>query len=149
MSLEKCDVVSDEITKSKTKYGLSLLLGTAVVTIIYVSVNVMFYRSFTVEDIGTPEKDRVGIAAAQAILAQAELDIALMILIASFGGQRNDFMGARVYKYGKDGLFLRKQRFYQHSVPANALWILFYGRILSFSGRMGIINRFLFSGLFS
>ena len=78
--------VSDEIKNPKRNIGLSLLLGTAVVTLIYVSLNIMFTAVLPIEAIGTPEKDRVGIAAAQAIFGPSGTSIiALMILIASFG----------------------------------------------------------------
>ncbi|MCC9066119.1 APC family permease [Flavobacterium piscisymbiosum] len=134
--------VSDEIKNPKRNIGLSLLLGTAVVTIIYVSVNVMFTAVLPVEAIGTPEKDRVGIAAAQAIFGSSGTSIiALMILIASFGCANGMILsGARVYQsMAKDGLFFKKTAILnKHSVPANALWIQFFmAVILSLSGRYG------------
>ncbi|MFH6999555.1 APC family permease [Flavobacterium sp. FlaQc-57] len=134
--------VSDEIKNPRRNIGLSLLLGTAVVTIIYVSLNIMFTAVLPIEAIGTPEKDRVGIAAAQAIFGSSGTSIiALMILIASFGCANGMILsGARVYQsMAKDGLFFKKTAILnKHSVPANALWIQFFmAVILSLSGRYG------------
>jgi len=102
----------------------------------------MFTAVLPIEAIGTPEKDRVGIAAAQAVFGSSGTSIiALMILIASFGCANGMILsGARVYQsMAKDGLFFKKTAILnKHSVPANALWIQFLmAVILSLSGRYG------------
>lgn len=134
--------VAGEIKKPKRNIGLSLLLGTAVVTFIYVAVNVMFTAVLPLEAIGTPEKDRVGIAAAQAIFGgSGTAVIAVLILIASFGCANGMILaGARVYySMAQDGLFFKKTGVLnKNAVPENALWIQFVvAVILSLSGRYG------------
>jgi APA family basic amino acid/polyamine antiporter len=134
--------VAGEIKNPKRNIGLSLLLGTAVVTFIYVAVNVMFTAVLPLEAIGTPEKDRVGIAAAQAIFGgSGTAVIAVLILIASFGCANGMILaGARVYySMAQDGLFFKKTGILnKNAVPENALWIQFVvAVILSLSGRYG------------
>ncbi|WP_428667087.1 APC family permease [Runella sp.] len=134
--------VAGEIKNPKRNIGLSLLLGTAVVTLIYVSVNVMFTAVLPLEAIGTPEKDRVGIVAAQAIFGNSGTAvIAVLILVSSFGCANGMILaGARVYySMAKDGLFFRKTgELNQNAVPSYALWIQFaVAVVLSLSGRYG------------
>jgi APA family basic amino acid/polyamine antiporter len=134
--------VAGEIKNPKRNIGLSLLIGTAVVTLIYVSVNVMFTAVLPLEAIATPEKDRVGIVAAQAIFGQSGTAvIAVLILISSFGCANGMILaGARVYySMAKDGLFFKKTgELNKNAVPAYALWVQFVvAAILSLSGRYG------------
>ncbi len=134
--------VAGEIKNPKQNIGLSLLIGTAVVTFIYVAVNVMFTAVLPVEAIGTPEKERVGIAAAQAIFgASGTAVIAVLILVASFGCANGMILaGARVYySMAKDGLFFKKTgTLNKNAVPEYALWFQFVvAVILSLSGRYG------------
>lgn len=134
--------VAGEIQNPKRNIGLSLLIGTLLVTLIYVSINLMFTAVLPIEAIGTPEKDRVGIAAAQAIFGKmGTAIIAILILIASFGCANGMIIaGARVYhSMAKDGLFFEKTgHLNRYSVPENALWAQFAAAvILSISGRYG------------
>ncbi len=134
--------VAGEIKNPRHNIGLSLLIGTALVTFIYVSINVMFTAVLPLEAIGTPEKDRVGIAAAQAIFGtMGTALIAILILIAAFGCANGMILaGARVYySMAQDGLFFRKTgQLNRHSVPEYALWAQFVvAAILSLSGRYG------------
>ncbi len=134
--------VAGEIKNPKRNIGLSLLLGTAVVTFIYVAVNVMFTAVLPIEAIGTPEKDRVGIAAAQAIFGGiGTAVIAVLILIASFGCANGMILaGARVYySMAQDGLFFKKTGLLnKNAVPEYALWFQFIvAVVLSLSGRYG------------
>ncbi len=134
--------VAGEIKNPKQNIGLSLLLGTAVVTFIYVTLNIMFTAVLPIEALGTPEKDRVGIVAAQAIFgANGTAVIALLILIASFGCANGMILaGARVYySMAKDGLFFKKTgNLNKNAVPEYALWLQFVvAVILSLSGRYG------------
>ncbi|WP_028526020.1 APC family permease [Runella limosa] len=134
--------VAGEIKNPKRNIGLSLLIGTAVVTFIYVSINLMFTAVLPIEALGTPEKDRVGIVAAQAIFgASGTAVIAVLILISSFGCANGMILaGARVYySMAQDGLFFRKTgELNKNAVPAYALWLQFLVAVaLSLSGRYG------------
>ncbi|WP_421826792.1 APC family permease [Larkinella sp.] len=134
--------VAGEITNPKRNIGLSLLLGTLMVTVLYVSLNIMFTAVLPLQDIGFTEKDRVGIAAAQAIFgASGTALFAIMIMIATFGCNNGLILaGARVYySMAKDGLFFRKTaQLNQHAVPEFALWIQsLVASVLCLSGKYG------------
>lgn len=134
--------VAGEISNPKRNIGLSLLLGTLLVTLIYVLLNLMFTMVLPLTEIATPEKDRVGIAASQAIFgSDGTVIIALLIMVATFGCNNGLILaGARVYySMAKDGLFFKKTaKLNQHAVPAYALWIQFImASILCLSGRYG------------
>lgn len=134
--------VAGEIKNPKRNIGLSLLIGTAVVTFIYVSINLMFTAVLSIEALSTPEKDRVGIVAAQAIFgASGTAVIAILILISSFGCANGMILaGARVYySMAQDGLFFKKTgELNKNAVPEYALWLQFLVAVaLSLSGRYG------------
>ena len=134
--------VAGEINNPKKNIGLSLLLGTLLVTLIYVLLNLMFTMVLPLTEIATTEKDRVGIAASQAIFgANGTIIIALLIMVATFGCNNGLILaGARVYySMAKDGLFFKKTaKLNKHSVPEFALWIQFVmASILCLSGRYG------------
>ncbi|MES1160389.1 MAG: amino acid permease, partial [Bacteroidota bacterium] len=63
--------VAGEINNPKRNIGFSLLLGTIIVTALYVLLNLMFTAVLPLEGIATAQKDRVGIAAADAIFGPA------------------------------------------------------------------------------
>lgn len=134
--------VAGEINNPKKNIGLSLLLGTLLVTLIYVLLNLMFTVVLPLTEIATTEKDRVGIAASQAIFgADGTVIIALLIMVATFGCNNGLILaGARVYySMAKDGLFFKKTaKLNKHAVPEFALWIQFVmASILCLSGRYG------------
>lgn len=134
--------VAGEINNPKRNIGLSLLLGTLLVTLIYVLLNLMFTMVLPLTEIATSEKDRVGIAASQAIFgSNGTAIIALLIMVATFGCNNGLILaGARVYySMAKDGLFFKKTaKLNQHAVPAYALWIQFVmASILCLSGQYG------------
>jgi len=134
--------VAGEINNPKKNIGLSLLLGTILVTLIYVLLNLMFTMVLPLTEIATTEKDRVGIAASQAIFgADGTVIIALLIMVATFGCNNGLILaGARVYySMAKDGLFFKKTaKLNKHAVPEFALWIQFgMASILCLSGKYG------------
>lgn len=134
--------VAGEIRNPKRNIGLSLLLGTLMVTIIYVSLNVMFTAVLPMEAIATAEKDRTGIAAAQQIFpGLGTAIIAILIMISTFGCNNGMILaGARVYySMAKDGLFFSKTAaLNKHAVPAFALWIqAIMAAVLCLSGKYG------------
>lgn len=134
--------VAGEIKNPQRNIGLSLLLGTFSVTAIYVLTNLMFTAVLPVTEIGTPEKDRVGVAAAQAMFGDSgSAVISILIMIATFGCANGLILsGARVYySMAKDGLFFPKTaRLNRHAVPEYALWIQFVAAsLLSLSGKYG------------
>ncbi|TZF83566.1 amino acid permease [Pedobacter sp. BS3] len=134
--------VAGEVSNPKRNIGLSLFLGTLIVTIIYVLINVVYTAVLPLHEIATAEKDRVAVAASHAIFGNiGTVVIALMIMISTFGCNNGLILsGARVYyTMAKDGLFFKKTAsLNQYSVPGFALWVqCIVACILCLSGKYG------------
>ena len=134
--------IAGEIKNPKRNIGLSLFLGTLIVTVIYVLANVMYTSVLTLQQITAAEKDRVAVAAAHAIFGNAGTDIiAIMIMISTFGCNNGLILsGARAYyTMANDGLFFRKAgRLNNAAVPSFALWIqCIVAAAWSLSGKYG------------
>ncbi len=119
--------IAAEIKNPKRNLGLSLFLGTLIVTVIYILTNIVYTGVLSLQQIAGAEKDRVAVAASQVIFGSAGTKIiAVMIMISTFGCNNGLIMaGARVYhSMAGDGLFFRKAATLNGaSVPAFALWI--------------------------
>ncbi|MFL5728285.1 MAG: APC family permease [Cytophagaceae bacterium] len=119
--------IAGEIKDPKRNIGLSLLLGTLMVTCIYVLANVMYLSVLPLDGIAHAAKDRVGVAASQIIFGDwGTIIIALMIMISTFGCNNGLILaGARVYyTMAKDGLFFRQAgELNKFNVPQPALWM--------------------------
>jgi APA family basic amino acid/polyamine antiporter len=98
--------IAGEIKNPKRNIGLSLALGTLIVTAIYVSTNVMYTSILSLHEIASSEKDRVAVTASAQIFGSAgTIIIALLIMVSTFGCNNGLIMaGARVYySMAKDG----------------------------------------------
>ena len=119
--------IAGEIKNPKRNIGLSLFLGTLVVTLIYVTANIMYTAVLPLQDIASAEKDRVAVSASQAIFGNNGTKvIALMIMISTFGCNNGLILaGARVYyTMAKDKLFFPQAgRLNRNAVPGVGLWI--------------------------
>ncbi len=119
--------IAGEIKNPQRNIGLSLFLGTLIVTVIYVSTNVMYTGILPLNEIAFAANDRVGVAASTAIFGAAgTVVIAIMIMISTFGCNNGLILsGARVYyTMAKDGLFFKQVgELNKASVPQVALWI--------------------------
>ena len=119
--------IAGEIKNPQKNIGLSLFLGTLLVTIIYVLANLVYMSVLPLQEIASAEKDRVAVAASQEIFGGiGTIIIALMIMISTFGCNNGLILsGARVYyTMAKDGLFFKKTAVLnKHNVPGFALWI--------------------------
>ncbi|MDP9078351.1 MAG: amino acid permease [Bacteroidota bacterium] len=134
--------IAGEMSNPKRNIGLSLFLGTLIVTIIYVSANVMYTGVLSLHDIATAEKDRVAVSASHVIFGDAgTIVIAVMIMISTFGCNNGLIMaGARVYyTMAKDGLFFKRTgTLNKFNVPEFGLWIqALVASVLCLSGRYG------------
>lgn len=134
--------VAGEITNPRKNIGLSLLLGTVMVAAIYILLNLMFTAVLPMDHIALTEKDRVGIAASEAIFGSSGTAIiAVLIMIATFGCNNGLILaGARVYySMSRDGVFFDKiAKLNKHAVPEFALWVqCIIACILCLSGRYG------------
>lgn len=118
--------IAGEMKNPQRNIGLSLFLGTLIVTIIYVSANFMYTAVLPLNDIAQAEKDRVGVAASGVLFGDSgAIIIAVMIMISTFGCNNGLILsGARVYyTMAKDGLFFNKAgTLNRFAVPQWALW---------------------------
>lgn len=134
--------IAGEVKNPQRNIGLSLFMGTLIVTIIYVLANVMYTGVLPMSDIASAEKDRVAVAASNAIFGNiGTIVIAVMIMISTFGCNNGLILaGARVYyTMAKDGLFFKKTAtLNKNAVPEFALWIqCVVAAILCLSGKYG------------
>ena len=134
--------IAGEVKNPKRNIGLSLFLGTLIVTIIYVLANLVYMAVLPLQEIASADKDRVAVAASSAIFGNiGTIIIALMIMISTFGCNNGLILaGARVYyTMAKDGLFFRKtSELNKHAVPEFGLWIqCLIAAILCLSGKYG------------
>jgi APA family basic amino acid/polyamine antiporter len=78
--------IAGEMKNPRRNIGLSLFLGTLIITIIYVSANLMYLSVMPVDRIATAPQDRVAVAAADVIFGHmGTYVIAIMIMISTFG----------------------------------------------------------------
>ncbi|MET4083554.1 APA family basic amino acid/polyamine antiporter [Pedobacter sp. UYP30] len=140
--------IAGEIKNPQRNVGLSLFLGTFIVSLIYILANIMYVAVLPLQQIATAADDRVAVAAAQPVFgAQGTIVIAVMIMVSTFACNNGLIMaGARVYyTMAKDRLFFKKagvlNRF---EVPAWALWIqCFWASALCLTGKYGDLLDFV------
>src|SRR6202008_4600931 len=63
--------IAGEIKRPERNIGLSLFLGTVVVTVIYISMNLMYLNVMSMHEIANAQHDRVALAAALKIFGSA------------------------------------------------------------------------------
>jgi APA family basic amino acid/polyamine antiporter len=134
--------IAGEVRNPKRNIGLSLFLGTLIVTIIYIAANIVYTAVLPLEQIASAEKDRVAVTASNIIFGNAgTIIIAVMIMISTFGCDNGIILaGARVYyTMAKDGLFFRKiASLNNNAVPARALWLQWiFACVWCLSGKYG------------
>ncbi len=145
--------IANEIKNPKRNIGLSLFLGTIIVTIIYTATNLMYLAVMPLQAIAHAEKDRVGVEAAKLIFGSVGTKIiAVMLMISTFGCNNGLILsGARVYyTMAKDGLFFKQVgRLNKNAVPARGLWIQsLWASILCLSGKYGdLLDYIIFTVL--
>jgi len=131
-----------EKLKPSTQYWFESVFGTLIVTLIYVTANLMYLNVLPLQQIAFAENDRVAVTAANAIFGNAgTIVIAVMIMISTFGCNNGLILaGARVYyTMAKDGLFFKKTgELNKNAVPEYALWIqCIVASALCLSGKYG------------
>jgi APA family basic amino acid/polyamine antiporter len=134
--------IAGEIKNPKRNIGLSLFLGTLIVTVIYISANLMYLSVLPLNEIANAPADRVAVAASNVIFGNiGTYVIAVMIMISTFGCNNGLILaGARVYyTMAQDGLFFKKAgTLNKHAVPDWALWAqCIVAGLLCLSGRYG------------
>ena len=134
--------IAGEMKNPQRNIGLSLFLGTLIVTAIYILINLMYLNVLPLQEIAFAKDDRVAVAAANAIFPSFGTTlIALLIMVSTFGCNNGLILaGARVYyTMANDGLFFKKAgTLNKNSVPQWALWAqCVVAAILCLSGKYG------------
>jgi APA family basic amino acid/polyamine antiporter len=134
--------IAGEIKNPKRNIGLSLFLGTLIVTLIYVAANVMYISVLPMNEIAFAKQDRVAVAAANEIFGNVgTYVIAAMIMVSTFGCINGLVLaGARVYyTMAQDGLFFKQAgTLNKNAVPQWALWAqCVWAALLCLSGQYG------------
>ncbi len=132
--------IAGEVRNPQRNIGLSLVLGTLIVTVIYVLANVMYLAVVPLHGIAFAASDRVGVVAAEHIFGSSgTVIIAVMIMISTFGCNNGLILaGARVYyTMARDGLFFRKAGVLnKRQVPGHSLWMqCAWASVLCLTGR--------------
>jgi APA family basic amino acid/polyamine antiporter len=140
--------IAGEIKNPKRNVGLSLFLGTFIVSVIYVLINLMYLAVIPLDEIATAKSDRVAVVASQYIFGDiGTILIAVMIMISTFACNNGLIMaGARVYyTMAKDGLFFKKAAsLNSKSVPEWALWAqCIWASALCLTGKYGDLLDFV------
>lgn len=140
--------IAGEMKNPKRNVGLSLFLGTFIVTILYILANLMYLAVVPFEEIAFAKSDRVAVVASTYIFGNiGTLIIAIMIMISTFACNNGLIMaGARVYyTMAKDGLFFKKAAVLNMaSVPAWALWAqCIWASALCLTGKYGALLDFV------
>ena len=134
--------IAGEIKNPARNIGLSLALGTIIVTVLYLLTNVMYSGVLPLHDMAYADKDRVAVSAANVIFGTwGTIIIALMIMVSTFGCNNGLIMaGARVYySMAKDGLFFKKVgTLNRNAVPGVGLWVqCLFACLWCLSGKYG------------
>lgn len=143
--------IAGEIKEPQKNIPRSLILGTAIVTVLYLLANLAYLSLLPIE--GTPDgadatargiqfaqNERIGSSAASMIFgASASMLMAILIMVSTFGCNNGIILagGRLFYAMSKDGLFFpRAGRLNEKGVPAFALWIqAIWASVLCFSGK--------------
>ncbi|MBS1615304.1 MAG: amino acid permease [Bacteroidetes bacterium] len=134
--------IAGEIKRPERNIGLSLFLGTLVVTLLYICMNLMYLNVLSVHEIAFSQQDRVALAASKKLFgALGTTIIAVLVMVSTFGCNNGLILaGARVYNtMARDGLFLpAAAKLNAKGVPAIALWMqCLWASILCLSGKYG------------
>jgi APA family basic amino acid/polyamine antiporter len=134
--------IAGEMKNPKRNIGLSLFLGTLIVTVIYVCANLVYLAVLPMDEIAHATKDRVAVSASTVIFGGIGTAlIAVMIMVSTFGCNNGLILaGSRVYyTMAQDGLFFKSAgKLNKHGVPQWALWAqCLVAAILCLSGKYG------------
>lgn len=150
--------IAGEIKEPKKNIPRSLVLGTTIVTLIYILANLAYMALLPMKgDINAPDiigkgimfatDERVGTAASSMIFGDIAVYLmAGLIMISTFGCNNGIILaGSRLfYAMAKDRLFFKQaEKLNSKQVPAVALWIqCIWASLLCFSGTYGELIKF-------
>ncbi|MBP6390303.1 MAG: amino acid permease [Flavobacteriales bacterium] len=134
--------IAGEVKEPQRNIPRSLVLGTFLVTALYVLANITYLALLPNEGIMHAEADRVGTAAAQMIMGPAAVAVMAGLIMVSTFGCINGYVlvGPRMYyAMAKEGLFFKKAgELSPRGVPQWALWVqCIWACVLCFSGTYG------------
>lgn len=119
--------IAGEVKNPQRNIGLSLFLGTLIVTVIYVSTNLMYLSVLPLNDLAFATDNRIALSVSNEIFGAVGTTIlALLIMVSTFGCNNGLILaGARVYyTMAGDGLFFKRTgTLNKNAVPEYALWI--------------------------
>ncbi len=154
--------IAGEIKNPKRNVPLSLLLGTSIVTIIYLLANISYLSLLPLQGnqaatdvigrgIQFASYDRVGTAATEMIFGDvAVFMMAGLIMISTFGCNNGLILaGARLYyAMAKEGLFFKQAKeLNKNAVPAKALWLqCIWASLLCLTGTYGALLDYCIFG---
>src|SRR5215204_1754791 len=153
-----------EVKNAQRNLPLALLLGTGLVSLLYVLANVAYLNTLSLGGVADgatvaargirfATQDRVGTAAAEVLFGPSgTVLMACAILISTFGCNKGLILaGARVYyAMARDGLFFRRARTLNaHAVPSAGLIIQsVWVSLLCLTGTYGqLLNYVIFAAL--
>jgi APA family basic amino acid/polyamine antiporter len=142
-----------EVKEPHRTVPMAMMLGTVIVTILYVSANFSYVAILPMEAIQHAPEDRVGTAVAETIFGvNAAAIMAVAIMISTFGCTNGLILaGARVYyAMAQHGLFFKKiGELNEHGVPANGLILQgIWAVVLTLSGTYGnLLDYVIFAAL--
>lgn len=144
--------IAAEIKNPQRNIGRALFLGTLLVTIVYVSANLMYIAVLPLHEVAFAGNDRVAVDAAIQIFGTGgSMIIAVMIMVSTFGCNNGLILsGARVYyTMAQDGLFFKKAgELNTFGVPERGLWIqCLWASLLCLSGRYGDLLTMVIFGV--
>lgn len=140
--------IAGEIRRPERNIGLSLLIGTVVVTLFYIAMNLMYLNVLPLHDIAFAKQDRVAIAASLGLFGDiGTMFIAILVMISTFGCDNGLILsGARVYStMAKDGLFFpAAAKLNKNGVPGIALIMqAVWASVLCLSGQYGALLDYI------
>ncbi len=145
--------IAGEIKEPQKNIPRSLILGTLIVTIVYLLANLAYFSLLPLEGnylstdlaeqgIKYAYEDRIGASAASVIFGNAGVFImAGLIMVSTIGCNSGLILtgGRLFYAMSKDGLFFKRAgELNQNQVPEKALWLqCIWASVLCLSGKYG------------
>ncbi|SEP83452.1 APC family permease [Flavobacterium urocaniciphilum] len=145
--------IAGEIKEPQKNIPKSLILGTLIVTIVYLLANLAYFALLPLngnhmssdlmeQGIKFANEDRIGASAASVIFGNAGVFImAALIMVSTFGCNSGLILagGRLFYAMSKDGLFFKSAgELNKNNVPEKALWLqCIWASVLCLSGKYG------------
>ena len=147
--------VAEEVHDSKRTLPYSLLLGTIVVTVVYVLANLAYLAVLPVKQIAGAEDDRVAVAVGIALFGNLGAKLVIVAVLVSTFGCLNGLIlgGARLcFAMARDGLFLRGCAALHPRTGTPATALVYQGIVsiaLAFTGSYsGLLTYTMFASVF-